>query len=160
MKRCLHCQETKPESEFNRNKGNPDGLKTWCRACDKAWYQAHRSYHIAKARQNNIRYKLRNTQRVQRHLATHPCVDCGEIDLVVLTFDHLPGHKKAGNVSDMRRYGVPQARLIDEIKKCEVVCCNCHARRTALRRTPTYTNLHQRYPNSYPNYPNFDLLPL
>jgi hypothetical protein len=22
-----------------------------------------------------------------------------------------------------------------------------------------YTNVRQRYPNSYPNYPNFDLLP-
>src|SRR3546814_8531418 len=68
------------------------------------------------------------------HLRAHPCVDCGETDPVVLEFDHL--RDKVGNVSAMV-HSNELWRLVDEIEKCEVVCANCHRRRTA-RRANTY----------------------
>lgn len=50
-----------------------------------------------------------------------------------MEFDHLPGSSKRGAISDLcRRGNTNQVR--DEILKCEVVCSNCHAVRTYMRR--------------------------
>lgn len=35
MKRCWHCKETKPLSEFTKDRRNKDGLSGICRACKK-----------------------------------------------------------------------------------------------------------------------------
>ena len=59
------------------------------------------------------------------------CVDCGiNFPAEVLTFDHVRGEKKF-NVGQSWNQG--KQALIDEIAKCEIVCCNCHAIRTKSR---------------------------
>lgn len=60
--------------------------------------------------------------------ADHPCVDCGETDPLVLEFDHL--RDKCFNIGTGLRTYTWHA-IVDEIAKCEVVCANCHRRRTA-----------------------------
>jgi hypothetical protein len=60
------------------------------------------------------------------YLKTHPCVDCGEDDIIVLIFDHQ--RDKLQEVSYFCRLGLLQ-KMIDEIAKCEVRCFNCHVRR-------------------------------
>ena len=65
------------------------------------------------------------------YFETHPCTDCGETDPVVLEFDHL--RDKRFNISNALPYRNWQS-ILDEIAKCEVVCANCHRRRTAERR--------------------------
>ena len=65
-----------------------------------------------------------------RFFADHPCIDRGETDLVVLEFDHL--RDKAfciGFELTRRRW----QDILEEIARCEVVCANCHRRRTATR---------------------------
>jgi hypothetical protein len=58
------------------------------------------------------------------------CVDCDEIDPLVLEFDHLGGKKFT--IGEGLRNRSWRA-ILDEIAKCDVVCANCHRRRTALR---------------------------
>lgn len=65
------------------------------------------------------------------YFKTHPCVDCGEGDPVVLEFDHL--RDKSFDVGTGLR-DRPWQSVLAEMKKCEVVCANCHRRRTASRR--------------------------
>ena len=67
---------------------------------------------------------------VVAYLREHPCVDCGEEDPVVLEFDHLRDKKFpiSKGLTDRNWQDV-----LDEIAKCEVVCANCHRRRTAKR---------------------------
>jgi hypothetical protein len=55
-------------------------------------------------------------------------VDCGEDDIVVLQFDHQ-GDKTA-NVARLMTMASITA-IAAEIAKCQVVCANCHTRRTA-----------------------------
>jgi hypothetical protein len=66
-----------------------------------------------------------------RHLSSNPCVDCGEADVRVLEFDHVG--TKESSVSALLSRGVSLARFEREINRCEVVCVNCHRRRTATR---------------------------
>lgn len=73
----------------------------------------------------------RNRGRLIKYYATHPCVDCGESDPVVLHFDHVRG-TKIHNVSRMVRTH-NWRKVAAEIAKCEVRCANCHTRITAKR---------------------------
>lgn len=62
-----------------------------------------------------------------------PCVDCHEIfPHYILDFDHLPGFEKKFNVSNASNASSLQA-IQDEVKKCELVCANCHRHRTFMR---------------------------
>lgn len=36
-KKCSHCGETKPITEFNKNSKTKDGLKSWCRQCSSEY---------------------------------------------------------------------------------------------------------------------------
>jgi len=61
------------------------------------------------------------------------CADCrNRFPHYMLEFDHRPEHKKIDNVYRVfKRYGIQKAW--DEIKKCDVVCANCHKHRTHHR---------------------------
>jgi hypothetical protein len=50
---------------------------------------------------------------------------------VVLEFDHL--RDKVANISKLVHLGADWETTLAEIAKCEVVCANCHRRRTARR---------------------------
>jgi 5-methylcytosine-specific restriction endonuclease McrA len=69
-----------------------------------------------------------NRRFIKNYLVKHPCVHCGETDPVVLEFDHLRDKKMA--VSRLlRRYSPKMVK--EEIAKCQVLCANCHRRKTA-----------------------------
>ena len=77
--------------------------------------------------------KERNRKFVIEYLKTHPCVDCGNSDIRVLEFDHVIGTKEE-NISHTVRNAWSLKRLMLEIDKCEVRCCNCHRIVTIERR--------------------------
>jgi hypothetical protein len=83
-------------------------------------------------RRNQKKRCEKNHRRIYEYLLTHPCVDCGESDPVVLEFDHVGERdENSRDVTGLssRRW----ERILEEIAKCEVVCANDHARRTAKR---------------------------
>ena len=135
LRLCSRCRERKPLSAFTlrgSSGGRPD---TYCRPCrsqyGKEHYAANRAEYIAKARSRKRLELLRRFEFLVEYFEAHPCVDCGERDPIVLEFDHLTA--KEFNVS----YGVQNmgwATVLAEIAKCEVVCANCHRRRTAAQR--------------------------
>jgi hypothetical protein len=77
-----------------------------------------------------VRYRNACKLLAYDYLMTHPCVDCGEGDPVVLDFDHIDPATKTGEISwFIRRQDL--AGLATEIEKCEVRCANDHRRKTA-----------------------------
>jgi hypothetical protein len=104
-----------------------------CRSCQshysKVHYETYRSKYIRKARVRNAIQSSINAEFLIEYLKGHPCVDCGESDIVVLEFDHQ--RDKLLNISVLCRDGYSLEKLKQEIAKCEVVCANCHRRRTA-----------------------------
>lgn len=70
---------------------------------------------------------------IRQWLMRHPCVDCGNSDPDVLTFDHPDGAVKY-HVSLMKgKNSWSMGRLLDQLEICEVRCHNCHDKKNALR---------------------------
>lgn len=64
-----------------------------------------------------------------------PCTDCNLFwPPYVMQFDHLPGFEKSYEVGRMVIDKMNKELILAEIAKCELVCSNCHAIRTHIRR--------------------------
>jgi hypothetical protein len=66
-------------------------------------------------------------------------MDCGESNPVCLDLDHRDPDTKTRNPSfyyngGLRWYRMSYDDLYAELEKCDVVCANCHRKRTAKRR--------------------------
>jgi len=65
------------------------------------------------------------------YLADKTCVDCGEHDIRVLELDHLDPQLKKFTISQAVRLGKGWEEVEQELKKCQILCANCHKKRTA-----------------------------
>jgi len=98
---------------------------------------------MKNSRDPNFPYKgdgsrqVKNRQYITEYLKTHPCVDCGITDIRVLEFDHVRG-EKSGNVSKAIGQFWSEEKLLTEIEKCDIRCCNCH--RIVTRERRDYSN--------------------
>lgn len=125
---CGRCGHTLPDECFARR---GTGRQWWCRRCFVGYHQAR----LPEARRA-VRGRIARAQEYVLELLRHTtCADCDERDPVVLEFDHLT--KPRDRVSVLVARGAPLARIDEEISLCEVVCVNCHRRRTA-RRSPSW----------------------
>lgn len=131
---CARCNQLKDENDFAGPYPSRPRKDAYCRPC-RSQYQAERylANRSEVIRKNGARKKVERQRRVAAlidYLQDHPCVDCGEADPVVLEFDHL------GDKSFTVAEGIKSrswTAVLEEIEKCEVVCVNCHRRRTASR---------------------------
>ena len=126
---CPRCGLDVPLSGFNRSK---DGHQHWCRECFRRYFRERGDLHREQSSAARRRRQLAARAVVREHLANHSCVDCGEDDLLVLEFDHHRGEKTT-EVSRLVSIGARLEQLREEMARCEVVCVNCHRRRTAGR---------------------------
>lgn len=101
--------------------------------------QKQKEYQQTHYLKNKDKYKKksreswRKTRDIISRLKEKPCVDCGvQYPYYVMQFDHLPQHEKVDAVYTLVRTKGRKAAL-EEIKKCELVCANCHAIRTFKR---------------------------
>jgi hypothetical protein len=130
-KRCPKCEVDVPVSRFNRRS---DGrCAPYCKPCASVYarnhYVANSDQYKKRRLESQRRYRNRNREYVIEYLRTHPCVDCGESDPVVLDFDHI-GEKET-EVTNFARRAFSLSRLKLEMSRCEVRCARCHRRRTA-----------------------------
>jgi hypothetical protein len=134
IRRCRQCLELKPVSDFSWHRQALGQLHTYCRSCHAAYKQEHYAKHRDRYVANAVRRKQALADERAAYLVEffreRSCVDCGEGDPLVLEFDHLAN--KEFNIAKGLRDHSWQA-VLDEIAKCEIVCANCHRRRTALR---------------------------
>ena len=145
MRACTKCGETKPLEAFPPVRRGEERLQTWCRDCfaayGRAYYRRHRDSQKARLLRNSATTRADNRAMAIAYLRAHPCVDCGEADVVVLQFDHL--RDKRTDVATLINSGATWHLIEEEIAKCEVRCANCHRMMTALRyleRQPARTS--------------------
>src|SRR5208337_1681462 len=112
--------------------------------CSRSDLESRRAYSRWHYRQNKSVYKRRAREKtietrgnvrgfISSFLSCHPCVDCGELDPVVLEFDHRPETTKQFEISEAVRRTLSIATVMREIEKCDVRCANCHRRITYKR---------------------------
>lgn len=80
--------------------------------------------------------RLRKKQEFIDGLKNAPCVDCGGVyPPYVMQFDHVPerGERKFSISSGANCSLKEGSALLEELKKCDLVCANCHAVRTHER---------------------------
>jgi hypothetical protein len=130
---CSKCKRRNPVEQFNKNPSKPRGLSSECKKCKKevqdAWYQKHRREHLDRVHRNRDATRDKIKQWMIEYLQSHPCVDCGESDIVVLEFDHVRGDKSKDISVLMRNCNL--STLQTEVEKCDIRCANCHRRKTA-----------------------------
>lgn len=135
MKKCTICKTEKDLSEFNKHPSKKDGLQSHCRICNrersKAYYKRNPKTHRENVKRRNKQVALEYAEKIFDYLVNHPCVDCGEDDPVVLEFDHLDRETKNFAIGNGVRLGLAWARIEKEITQCQVLCANCHRRKTA-----------------------------
>ena len=131
---CTKCNCEKDLLLFSARKRSKDGRSSWCRACfkiywDKRYYENHAQYRNSH---NASREKLREqyARKIFEYLKNHPCIICGESDPIVLEFDHHNRNDKIESVSTLGRNS-SWKRIEFEIQKCDVLCANCHRRKSA-----------------------------
>lgn len=54
------------------------------------------------------------------------CVNCTESDISCLDFHHIIGEEKDNSLSNAIKNKWGKKRIEEEIKKCVVLCSNCH----------------------------------
>lgn len=99
----------------------------------------HTSSKAAKAaaqKRYNRKVLERNRDYLIRLKTLARCKDCnGRFHHSAMQFDHVRGTKSA-DISRMRQRASMRA-LKTEIRKCELVCANCHLYRTWERAQPS-----------------------
>jgi hypothetical protein len=147
LRRCGRCHLFKPLDQFAWRRKARGQLDNYCRPCRSDYhhehYVANRAAYIENALQRKRALGEERTRYLIDYFAANPCVDCGERDPVVLEFDHLGD--KSFTIGAGLRYRNWQS-LLDEIAKCDVVCANCHRRRTARRLGSVRATLSAREP--------------
>ncbi len=84
-----------------------------------------------KALAVNRQARLRRKEKVDAYKAERGCEDCGTSDPRVLDLHHRDGAEKEGEIASMK-VRVGWAKLEEEMKKCDVLCANCHRIRHAV----------------------------
>jgi hypothetical protein len=134
LRRCIWCELIRPVSAFAFRSKATGTRQSHCRACHAAYrrshYQRNKPEYIAREVDRIRRRRTENRRLVCAYLRSHPCVDCGERDIVTLQFDHRDRATKLQDVS-LLVIGKSWSIVSREIEKCEVRCANCHRRRTA-----------------------------
>ena len=123
MKKCWSCSKELSEDCFFKDRSKTDGLDGRCKSCSKV-----RKYRNGGSYKSPKRIAINEAK-------SKPCTDCNlKYPPYVMEFDHIPG--KGEKIADISRmafdYGL--SLIQEEIKKCELVCANCHRERTYKRQ--------------------------
>jgi hypothetical protein len=90
----------------------------------KGWYQQHKQEVMArsKKKEKEIKKWYRDYKR------TLYCMICGENHPACLQFHHRDRSEKSFSISNIAMRPTSKKRILNEIKKCDVLCVNCHAK--------------------------------
>lgn len=113
---------------------NPESVKARGREYQRIW-RLKNPEGVKRQTKVAAATRLERQQWVDSLKAASPCSDCGmKFPPECMDFDHLPGSKKKADVCFLCAQRKPKEEILAEIKKCQLVCANCHRIRTKNRR--------------------------
>lgn len=133
---CARCHSEKPIEAFPIKDKARETRRAYCHPCcleyGREHYARNKSAYKARTRSRHVRIRRDHRALVFDYLSSHPCIDCGISDPVVLEFDHRDPANKMTEVGHLIHSG-SKFELDIEIEKCDVRCGNCHRRKTLLQ---------------------------
>jgi hypothetical protein len=109
------------------------GLRqSYCKECGKGLTRNHYRNNKRQYLDRNVRSYMKRRE-LMRQMKSRACADCGiQYPFYVMDFDHREGERKEYELNRIDR--MTTRAILREIKKCDVVCSNCHRVRTYKRR--------------------------
>lgn len=125
MKLCPKCNITKSFDEFHVCKSKKSGYQTYCKVCllenIRADYKKRPEVYLERSnKRRKVYFDLLNRIRVY-----FGCQICGEKEACCLDFHHIDSDTKVSEVSYLA-HCKNRHKILEEIKKCAVICANCH----------------------------------
>jgi len=127
-RKCTKCKLIYPETNeyFGKHKLNSIGLDSYCKICRKE--KGRTNYHNNKQSWNKTHNKTRlekqnKIQEIKKQ--SNGCSKCNEKRYHLLDFHHLNPIQKLFQIGQGESKG--WERVKEEIKKCILLCKNCHA---------------------------------
>jgi hypothetical protein len=130
---CYNCGKEKELDAFAKNKRMDNGHHRQCKECIREYVRQHYRDNKKYYSENAIKNKNKFRKEIAGLKESEPCFDCKRhYPSYVMHYDHL--ENKLDNVSGLVNTNSHQ-KAYAEIKKCDLVCSNCHAIRTHNRKT-------------------------
>ncbi len=141
MKICSKCNVQKTLSSFYVKDSRTGRLHAQCKECYKIYrrshyseyYQAHRESYRKRSREARAQARLEFRTNMLRYLKDKSCEICEESDIRTFEFDHINPELKLFSISQSARLGYSWEKTVLEIKKCRILCANCHKKHTATQ---------------------------
>lgn len=136
MKECSKCKKLKDESEFFFKCKEKNIHHSYCKDCkrelDKKIYSENKN-----DRKNKVRIAAKKKtdflkRFVKRLKMLGRCKKCSDNRWYVLDFHHMKDKKD--NIGALYHSGVSIDRLKQELRKCILLCSNCHREEHHLNR--------------------------
>lgn len=88
----------------------------------REWYHRNKAHAIKK-----IKDRVKETRQwLNEYKSNLKCEQCGMNHPATLQFHHINPKKKDRDLSQASHYGWGKDRILKEIKKCKILCANCH----------------------------------
>ncbi len=124
---CGRCKEDKPWAGFYPSARTTNWTRIWCKDCSKRYFREKRGPDgKCYGNQYLAKYRKRNMAVTTETKAKVGCAHCGEDDPICLEFHHEDRKMKSYNICQLVASGCSLEKLRAEIKKCIVLCANCH----------------------------------
>ncbi len=136
----MYClQKTKELSSFYLREKARNRYHSQCKQCysdkrklfAKEHYNKYGDAYRKRARIRKASIKQDRQDKMIKYLSDKSCANCGINDIRVLDFDHIDETKKSFSIARAINDGYSWERISKEIKKCRILCANCHRIRTA-----------------------------
>ena len=122
MKKCSKCENEKELDDFPINNTRSDGHGSACKTCQNEYTKSHYRNNKKQYRDRNRRRTKEAREYVINFKKNSVCKKCDEKRWWVLDFHHVDEKKE--DISTLLSHGITIVKK--EIKKCEIVCANCH----------------------------------
>jgi len=109
-------------------------LQPYCKTCNNEYHKAYYRKDKVNYKKKVLSRKLELRKIIRTFLieyAKNGCSECNEKDFRCLDFDHLDPKKKKYEISQMVNEGYSVQKVKAELKKCRIICSNCHRKHTA-----------------------------
>ena len=138
-KLCPRCNRKRDQKQFSTRDGTR--LNSYCAECQdqysKEHYQKNKELHNRRRLLNQRKYRA-TARKILDDLKSVPCADCGEQHPPwAMDFHHRDRSKKLFSIGDtmskLRSMGAMKP-IMEELKKCDLLCSLCHRYRTHNQR--------------------------